>query len=255
MMQLSQHFFSALNRGETSNSCLQLKEKKRKTHQNPTNKQKNPTKQKPWAEVSMPWKLKTEIKERKLSLNIAEWQNCRLSLRSSLGPRSLPPDLSLLANSSLEVCKEKIPICRQFAQVRSQSPSWAIKSIPLQFQLWWQMHFKKLCGRWWLLEAQTSTSTACARVSVVSIPSPFPVEPAACPSARGCSKERGLKSGEVTAWPWNCNKLPCLENPFSLQRDRSVKTSVALISGRFLPCQFISCAQKRTARPAIARVR
>lgn len=42
MMQLSQHFFSALNQGEISNSCLQLKEKKRKTHQKPTNKQKNP---------------------------------------------------------------------------------------------------------------------------------------------------------------------------------------------------------------------
>lgn len=135
MMQLSQHFFSVLKQGETSNSCLQLKEKKEKhTKNQPTNKKTpNPTKQKPWAEVKTPWKLKTEIKERKLSLNIVELQNCRLSLRSSLGPRSLPPDLSLLANSSLRAWKEKIPICWQFAQVCSQSPSLAIKSIPFRF--------------------------------------------------------------------------------------------------------------------------
>lgn len=39
MMQLSQHFFSVLNQGETSNSCLLLKEKKKNTPK--TNQQAN----------------------------------------------------------------------------------------------------------------------------------------------------------------------------------------------------------------------
>lgn len=127
--------FLSWNKGKLLTLACSWKKKKKntpKTNQQ-TKKSPNPTKQKPWAEVKMPWKLKTEIKERKLSLNIAELQNCRLSLRSSLGPRSLPPDLSLLANSSLRAWKEKIPICWQFAQVCSQSPSLAIKSIPFRF--------------------------------------------------------------------------------------------------------------------------
>lgn len=69
-------------------------------------------------------------------LNVAELQNCRLSLRSSLGQRSLHPVLSLLANSSLQVWKENSrmsAVCSGTSLARA--PPWPSNRSRSNFQL------------------------------------------------------------------------------------------------------------------------
>lgn len=106
-------------------ACSWKKKKEKHTKNQPTSKQTpNPTKQKPWAEVKTPWKLKTEIKERKLSLNIAELQNCKQVW-------GLPWDqgVSLLTFLSLQiqVCergKRKFPSVGSLLRSVARAPPW-----------------------------------------------------------------------------------------------------------------------------------